>query len=547
MDKKGIQVVGVALVAMFLLGSHRVLADDSAYHARMKWWDDGRLGLFMHWGVYSTYGGEFNGEDHGKEMGQTSAEWIYLKANIPTEEYRAAAQRFNPTKYNPAEWVKMAQDAGMKYMVLTAKHHDGFALFDSKASDWNAVDSSGIKKDLIKEYVDACHAAGMKVGFYYSHEKDWMHHSKTSKDRTPLTAEYRAFALAQIKELFTQYGTIDLIWFDTPVAEHMEFNRECAQLVRKLQPNCIINGVIGRGLGDYKNIQDRAIVKPGQAGYMESIMTMRLNWGYDKNDPYWKSSGDLIRMVSRSACRGSNFLLNIGPTPEGTFPIQDQVRLRDLGAWMQKNGEAIYKTKGSPFTKEHRWGSITYSKKGDAVYLHLMDWQGGTVVLRGLTSAVASATFLDTGEAIPFTPMKDKAELLLALPRQNTSDELRVVKLALAEPVAFDLKKGPDFVAKAVFHVTSTLVQGVVTSVDGTGFTLLGRRKVSNKVGYEQWAEDEESFSFSLNDHVHFRINEGGDILAVQEFGLEEGKTYKVVYSRLKEGSVVEIVTKMRP
>jgi alpha-L-fucosidase len=144
---------------------------EDAFHARMKWWDDGRLGMFLHWGVYSTYGGEYAGEDYGKEMGNASAEWIYLKANIPQEEYRRAALNFNPVKYNPKAWVQMAQDAGMKYIVLTSKHHDGFALFDTKASDWNAVDSSGIRKDLIKEYVDACHAAGMRVGFYYSHER----------------------------------------------------------------------------------------------------------------------------------------------------------------------------------------------------------------------------------------------------------------------------------------------------------------------------------------------------------------------------------------
>jgi alpha-L-fucosidase len=350
----------------------------------------------------------------------------------------------------------------------------------------------------------------------------------------------------QIKELFTQYGTIDLIWFDTPVAEHEAFNRECAKLVRTLQPDCIINGRIGSGLGDYKNIGDRAIVDPGMKGYMESIMTMRLNWGFDKNDDYWKSSADLIGMVSQSACRGSNFLLNIGPTPEGTFPIEDQVRLRDLGEWLRKNGEAIYKTEGSPFAKEHQWGSITTSKEGHSVYLHLLHWYGGDVVLNGLASGIARASFLDSGEAVAFTADGGQASVTVSLPGDNDATALRIVKLELAEPVEFDLEKGPDFPGRTVNHTTARLVKGTVTSVRGTTFTLSGYTKDSHKTGYEQWAQKEQKYTFALNDHVRFRINDHGDIRSVQSLELQEGKTCKVSYGAHKDGAVVEIITEVR-
>ncbi|MDB4584104.1 alpha-L-fucosidase [Draconibacterium sp.] len=518
---------------------------EEVYHSRMKWWDDGRLGMFLHWGVYSTYGGEYGGEDHGKEMGHASAEWIFLKANIPQKEYQKAALNFNPTKYNAKEWVKIARDAGMKYMVLTSKHHDGFALFDTKASDWNAVKASGIKKDLIKEYVDACHEAGMRVGFYYSHEKDWTHHAKVTKDATPLADEYKSFVKTQIKELFTNYGTIDLIWFDTPVAEHKEFNRECAMLVRKLQPNCIINGRIGNNLGDYKNIGDRAIVDPGLAGYMESIMTMRINWGFDKNDDYWKSSEDLIRMVSRSACRGSNFLLNIGPKPDGTFPIEDRVRLHDLGKWMNKNGEAIYKTKGSPFMKEHKWGSVTTSKNNNTVYLHLWNWSGGEIELHGLLSDISKAAFLDSGEKVHVEKLS-KGKTKIFLPEKNIGEATRIVKLEIAGPVKFDLSAGPDFEGEKVEYVTTRLIKGKVTELDGTSFTIMGKRSDSTKEGYEVYSDVEKTFSFSLNDHVRFRTNDNGDIRSVQSLEIQKGKTYRVVYSPYEEGWVVEIITEMR-
>ncbi|MEN8121643.1 MAG: alpha-L-fucosidase, partial [Bacteroidota bacterium] len=370
--------VTLFFLLLYLPVAHSLAQETNAeYHERMKWWDEGRIGMFLHWGVYSTFGGDYNGQDFGKEMGNASAEWIYLKSGMPREDYEKAALNWNPYKYNSEEWALTAKNAGMTYMVLTAKHHDGYALFDSKASDWNVVKHSTIKRDLVKEYVDACKKYDIKVGFYYSHEKDWTHHIRKNSDRQPLSKEYIEFSKKQITELLTQYGKIDLIWFDTPVKEHEKFNKMCAGLVRKYQPECIINGRIGNNLGDYKNIGDRAIVNPGEEGYMESIMTMRLNWGFDKNDDFWKSSDELIKMVSKSACRGSNFLLNIGPSPEGRFPIEDQVRLSDLGKWMKLNGEAIYKTKGNPFGKEHSWGSISISKNKPVVYVHLLNWIGG--------------------------------------------------------------------------------------------------------------------------------------------------------------------------
>lgn len=515
-----------------------------AYNQRMKWWDDGRMGMFIHWGVYSTFGGEYNGQDYGKEMGQASAEWIYLKANISEKVYHKAALNWDPYKFNAEEWVKMAKDAGMEYMVLTSKHHDGYALFNSKVSDWNVVKSSAIKKDLVKEFITACHKYNMKVGFYYSHEKDWTHHIKKTSDEGPLSKEYSEFAKKQITELLTQYGKIDLIWFDTPISQHKEFNEMCAGLVRKYQPECIINGRIGNGLGDYKNIGDRTVVDPGLSGYMESIMTMRLNWGFDKNDNYWKSSDEVIKMLSHSVCRGSNFLLNVGPKPDGTITLEDQVRLHEIGQWMKLNGEAIYQTKGSPFSKEFVWGSLTQSKDKNIMYLHLQDWTGGNIVFKGLMSKVTNASFLDSGKKLSFVQNDNNLEVTIELPLVNTSNKLRIIKLDL-DGKKFDVSKGPDFLRPKISDTGRSRIFGKVTNVNGTNFSVIGKRVRDDKDGSEILGDKVETLNFIITDQSRFRKNDGENIYSVESLELKEGENCNVVYGNSKDGYKVEIFTEM--
>jgi len=499
---------------------------ESEYHARMKEWNDARLGMFLHWGVYATYGGEYGGTDYGKELGGASAEHIYVRANIPVEEYRRAARNFNPVQYDPDEWVEMAKDAGMKYMVLTAKHHDGFGLFDSKASDWNIMNASDYKKDLIKGYVDACHKQGMLVGFYYSHKADWFHNAGSRRQASrPQSMDYLEFVKIQLKELLTQYGKIDILWFDTPSRENIEFNKSCAAMVRKYQPECIINGRIGHNLGDYVSGGDRAVVEPGKQGYKESIMTMRLNWGYDRNDDFWKSSDELISMVSQSACRGSNFMLNIGPTPLGTFPPEDRARLKALGEWMKINGEAIYSTEGSPFPKEYSWGSFTFNPETRKVFLHLYNWTGGDIMVEGIDSRIAKAYFLDNGEILEFSQDGVSNNLKISLPVVSRDKRLRIIALELEGDLITDPAKGPDFIPPTIHHLKFKKIVGTIKKLGNCEFQMQGNVK------------------FSLNDHVRYRINKSGEIRRVSGFDLYEDKRYEVVYSPYPDEPVVEIIT----
>jgi len=502
---------------------------ESEYHARMKAWNDARFGLFMHWGVYATFGGEYNGTDHGKECANASAEHIFKTGDMPVEEYRQAARNFNPIHFDPDEWVTMAKDAGMKYMVLTAKHHDGFGLFDSKASDWNIVHASDYKKDLIKDYVDACHKQGMLVGFYYSHNADWFHNASSPRQSRsaprPQSMEYKEFVMIQLKELLTQYGKIDILWFDTPSKTDIEFNKSCAAMVRKYQPECIINGRIGHDLGDYVSGGDRAVVEPGKQGYKESIMTMRLNWGYDKNDDFWKSSDELIAMLSQSACRGSNFMLNIGPTPLGTFPPEDRARLNALGKWMKINGEAIYSTEGSPFPKEYSWGSFTFNPDTRKVYLHLYNWTGGDITVEGIDSKVAKAYFLDNGDALEFSRNGGSNDLNISLPVLSKEKSLRIIALELEGDLKTDPANGPDFIPPTIRHLKFRKIEGTIKNLGPCEFQIDGK------------------MTFSLNDQVRYRINSSGDIRKVLGFDLDEEKTYEVVYSPYPDEPVLEIIT----
>ena len=256
-------------------------------------------------------------------------------------------------------------------------------------------------------------------------------------------------------------------------------------------------------------------------------------------------SNELIKMVSQSSCRSSNFLLNIGPTPKGTFPIEDQVRLHNLGKWMELNGEAIYKTKGSPYSKEHIWGSLTLSKEKNIIYLHLYNWKGGDIIVNGLVSNVLNASFLDSGEKLFFFQDDDKAQKSIKLPEFNTAERVRIIKLEV-DGKEFDLTKGPDFFPPKIEHVTAKKIVGTIIEIDGIDFTFIGKHQIMSSYGFEVFEKSETNLEFTLNDHVRFRINKKGDIRNVQGFELEAGNKYEVIYRPYNEENELEMITKVK-
>lgn len=375
-----------------------------ARDAKMAWWRDARFGMFIHWGVYAVPAGRYQ----GKEV-PGLGEWIMHDAKIPRATYQQFATQFNPTHYDPDAWVKLAKEAGVKYIVITSKHHDGFALFDSKASDWNVVKATPYGKDLLKPLADACRKYGMKLGFYYSQANDWNNPGGAaagghwdSTQNGSMDDYIRKVAVPQVKEILSNYGDIAEIWWDVPTGMTKERAAQFLPLL-SLQPGIISNNRLGGDFqGDIETPEQRipATGIPGKD--WETCMTINDTWGFKTDDQHWKSAEMLIHNLVDIASKGGNYLLNVGPTADGDFPQPIVERLQTIGRWMAVNSEAIYGTSASPFVHLD-WGRST--KKvypgGATLYLNVFNWpKDGRLLLPGLHNEALSAVLLSNGVAL---------------------------------------------------------------------------------------------------------------------------------------------------
>ncbi|MDP4274786.1 MAG: alpha-L-fucosidase [Bacteroidota bacterium] len=361
--------------------------------ARMKWWNEARFGMFIHWGIYSVPGGIWN----GKEI-PGIGEWIMNRAKIPVADYAKFAEQFNPVKFNADKWVSLAKAAGVKYIVITTKHHDGFAMFKSEASSYNIVDASPFKRDVIKELAEACAKHDMKLGFYYSQAQDWHQPGGAAagghwdKAQDGSMDEYiDKIVVPQVHEILTKYGPVAVLWWDTPV----DMNKERAEKIHnllKLQPNIITNNRLGGGFAGDLETPEQSIPATGIPGKnWESCMTMNDTWGFKKKDNNWKSTEKLIRNLIDIASKGGNYLLNVGPTPEGLIPDSSVVRLKEMGEWLKSYGASIYATTASPFPYL-KWGRCT--RKGNILYLHVFNWPNNGILNVPLKNQVNRAYLL---------------------------------------------------------------------------------------------------------------------------------------------------------
>ena len=381
---------------------------------RMAWWREARFGMFIHWGLYAIPAGEW-------EDNTNHAEWIRTTAQIPLEQYDKFVGQFNPVKFNADDWVRMARDAGMKYIVITSKHHDGFSLFNSKYTDYDIM-STPFQRDIMDELANSCRKYGLRICWYHSimdwHHPDYLPRRSWEKDRGIEGADferYIAYMKNQLRELVENYGDIGVLWFDGEWEETWahEYGQDLYNYVRSLQPSIIINNRVDIGrsgmqgltrdggyVGDF-GTPEQEIPPMGLPGIdWETCMTMNDHWGYNKNNHNWKSTKGLIQKLADIASKGGNFLLNVGPTAEGLFPQPSIDRLAAIGRWMKLNGEAIHGTMASPFT-DLSWGRCTQKiiDGGTRLYLHVFTWPGdGRLVVPGIYSNPDRAYILSDRE-----------------------------------------------------------------------------------------------------------------------------------------------------
>ena len=392
------------LIAILLLVSTSLKAQTnylqetpSARDARMGWWRDATFGMFIHWGAYAVPAGIYKGQEV-KGIG----EWIMHTANIPIPEYEAFVRSFNPQQFNASEWVRIAREAGMKYIVITSKHHDGFCLWDSKVTGYDIMDAAPFKRDILKELSDACKAQGVKLCFYHSimdwHQPD----AESKKDYThqqtanPDWARYRdTYLKPQLTELIKKYDPA-VLWFDGEwIPEWTEDQgKDLYNYLRSLKPDLIINNRVGKGragmqgMNQYKDAAgdfgtpEQEILEGTSDADWESCMTMNDTWGFKKNDHNWKSAETLVHNLVDIAAKGGNYLLNVGPTAEGLIPAPSVERLAEMGAWLKQNGEAIYATHSLKLYKEGENVRYTVSKDGKITYAILLKNPGGSITLK---------------------------------------------------------------------------------------------------------------------------------------------------------------------
>jgi alpha-L-fucosidase len=393
---------------------------EEAYEARMQWWKDAKYGMFIHWGLYSQLGGEYKGEVTPK-----IAEWIQNTLKIPGAEYKKLMETFNPEQFNADDWVSVAKAAGMKYIIITSKHHDGFALFDSKVSDYDVMNTP-FNRDIIKELKDACHKQGLKFGLYYSHAIDWDHpqayigegelqNRMNTVDFDPSNMDRAKYlkekSFPQLREILTNYGTIDIIWFDMGKGLDNEEIRQFVKISKELQPNIIISSRIGDEVAptslnkdmyfDFFTPSDNYFTGDQFEIPFEMAGTTNTSWGYRKDDHEWRKPNFILNSLIASASRNGNYLLNVGPMANGLIPEEPVKNLKIAGQWLKENGESVYNTTASPFPWNYNWGYVT--QKPNKMYLNIFNWpKNNQIELNGLLTKVDKIHVLGTSTNLKF-------------------------------------------------------------------------------------------------------------------------------------------------
>jgi alpha-L-fucosidase len=477
---------------------------------RMEWWRDARFGMFIHWGVYSEAGGEWKGE---KVDGY--AEHLMRKEKITKEEYLKLASQFNPVKFDVEKWVKTAKSAGMRYLIITAKHHDGFAMYPSDYSDFNINDKTPFKRDPMAELKAACNKYGMKFGFYYSQAYDWENPNAPGNDweynnpggdknlfggtawydlhpeLLPKVQKYvNEKAIPQIQELIKKYHP-DILWFDTPQKLPLSENIRILKAIREVDANVVVNGRLVRSdkinMGDYLNTADKPEEFFPATGDWEAIPTTNESYGYSKYDESHKPASHFIQLIAKAASRGGNILLNIGPKGDGTFDNRDQRILDSIAIWTKKYEKSIYQTTASPLPLQS-WGVIT--QKDNLLYLHVFNWpKNGELLVGGITSNVLKVYNMINHKLVK-TSVSNKGNLIVHLPEKILDPVDAVFVMDVEQPIKSDNLRYLDV------NTTSNRVLAFDAKLNGTGLSFGGGG--TNKYFVTGWKNKSQSLSWEF-------------------------------------------------
>jgi|TARA_B110000483_G_scaffold34615_1_gene42248 alpha-L-fucosidase len=407
---------------------------DAFISGKAKLFDEGNFGMFIHWGLFSNLGGVWEGKTY-----YGIGEWLMNKrvADIPPKDYMAAAKDFNPTEFDAKAIAKLAKDAGMKYIIITSKHHEGFAMFDSKASDFNIVDATPFGRDPMNELSEACRELGLGFGFYYSHNQDW---TAPGGGRGPETDEngnkvsFKEYfynkCKPQVKEICTNYGQIDFVWFDTPGDMPKEYVVELANMVRELQPKAMMCSRVGYGMGDYASIGDMEVPTRNVAGLWETCDTNNDSWSYAWYDNNFKSPKVILARLIETVGRGGSYLFNVGPNAQGTVPSIGAEFLEEAGIWLKKYPQVVYGAGRSPWGYALPWGDVT--TKDNKLFLAVFNWpKDGKLYLPGLSAKIKKINLLDGKKKCKLKYKMENGWHVIDVPFETPKDLIVVIEVEI--------------------------------------------------------------------------------------------------------------------
>jgi alpha-L-fucosidase len=475
-------------------------------HPGISWFKDAKFGMFIHWGLYSMLEGQWKGKNY-----YGSGEWLMNRAKIPASEYAAVAGRFNPVRFNADAWAKFAKDAGIRYLVITAKHHEGFSMYDSKISDFNIVQASPYKKDPMKSLAAAVRRQGIRFGFYYSQYLDWHEPNGGGNDwdfdesKKNYQQYYREKSIPQLKELLSNYGPLGILWFDMPGGLSGEQTQSMIDSLRLIQPNTLFSSRVGQGLGNYTDFGDSETPPLPIAGAWEAIYTHNDSWGYIAHDLNFKSPTEIIRLLANIASKGGNLMLNVGPDGKGNIPEYSLKYLRETGKWLRQFGESIY---GSSYgwIPAQPWGVTT--SKPNKLYLHIFERPAnGKLLVPGMNADIISIYQLDNKK--PVSWFKKNGDLYINIPQ--LTDKRNTVFVITCKDQAVK----PDFTGPVIVSSQYKLntvdaihgrVHGKATIATLTFSHYFGDWKHVPCVNNMLTPEDEIEFTISITDPGDYKI-----------------------------------------